>query len=127
MTRVRRKIIATLSINLLLFAQLAVAAYVCPGMNSIQYVGKTVVQKITTQPCYGMDSLNPPLCKQHCEQSAQSVDSRIQTEIDLSVFPVLWITSRAIVHAPARWFAWKELPPDLVGQPLYLHHCRFLI
>lgn len=127
MTRARRKIIATLCINLLLFAQLAVAAYVCPSVNSMQHVDITVVQKMATQPCHGMDPAHPTLCKQHCEQSAQSVDSRSQAKIDLSVLPVLWIISRATVHAPTTWFAWQALPPDLVGPPLYLHQCRFLI
>ncbi len=127
MNRIRRKIVACFSIALLLFAQLAVAAYACPNNTERMDLQLSVESQSTPKPCHGMDHKNPNLCKQYCDQSAQSVDSRLQAKIDLPVLPVAWIVSCADLRMPKLRSTPVELPPKLVTPPLYLHHCSFLI
>ena len=125
MTRLRRKIVAYCTVSLLLFAQVAVAGYACPSVNrgASQKIGLHVVAK----PCHHTNSKNLNLCKQHCDHSAQSVDSRIQSQIDGPVLPPVVATFQADVRPSKLWVALAEFPADFTKPPLYIHHCRFLI
>ncbi len=127
MNRIRRKIVACCSIGLLLFTQLAVAAYACPNKTESQDRQLSVELQTASQPCHSMDQKNPNLCRQYCDQSAQSVDSRVQAKIDLPALPVSWIVPRADLRMPILRTAPIELPPKLVTPPRYLHLCSFLI
>ena len=127
MNRIRRKIVACCSIGLLLFAQLAVAAYACPNKTENLDRQSSVESQAAAKPCHGMDQKNPNLCKQYCDQSAQSVDSRVQAKIDLLALAVSWLVPRADLRMPILRTTPINLPPKLVTPPLYLHHCSFLI
>ncbi len=125
MTRFRRKIVAYCTVSLLLFAQVAVASYACPSVNrsASQKIGLHVAAK----PCHNTNSKNLNLCKQHCDQAALSVDSRVQSQVDGPVLPVVVATFQADVRPPKLWVALAEFLSDFAKPPLYIHHCRFLI
>jgi hypothetical protein len=53
----------------LLFAQLALANYVCPGQTDTAAMAGMMA---TGQPCEGMDAAQPTLCHQHAADAAQS-------------------------------------------------------
>jgi hypothetical protein len=65
MKRARRHIAAWLAILGIVFAQLAVAAYACPGMPPPQ---DSAVPAI---PCAEMDMDAPALCERHCQGQDQ--------------------------------------------------------
>ena len=126
MTRFRRRITACFTIGLLLFAQFAVAGYTCPNTNhSVMHKGG---QLTAVKPCHGAEPNNANLCKQHCDQSAQSVDSRVHSQVAVPV-----LSSVGLVFQPHTtqlsntWVARTDLPVKFTKPPLYLHHCRFLI
>ena len=125
MTRFRRKIVAYCTVSLLLFAQAAVAGYACPSVSrgASQKIGLNVAAK----PCHHTNSKNLNLCKQHCDHTAQSVDSRIQSQVDVPVVPPVIATFQANVLPSKLWVAVAEFPADFTKPPLYIHHCRFLI
>ena len=125
MTRSRRSLIAWLNIGLLLFAQITVAGYACPigSPDSTQPAMSSALAK----PCYGMDRAHPNLCKQHCEQAAQSVDGRMQAKIDLAALPIIAVPPQWDMHAPRIPLVSASVPVPLAKTSLYLYHCRFLI
>jgi len=55
----------------LLFSQLALASYVCPGQRDAQALAAMMA---AGQPCQGMDSAQPTLCHQHASASVQSFE-----------------------------------------------------
>ena len=127
MYRSRRRLVAWLSIGLLLFAQAAVAGYTCPGGSQGKSVMRSFAPSRAAKPCHGMDQGNPNLCKQHCEQSAQSIDSRVQAKIDLPMLPFVALVSSFYSQTPQIQIAPQRVPLRVTPPPLYLHHCRFLI
>ena len=56
----------------LLFSQLALASYVCPGQsNAVAMAGMMAAG----QPCDGMDQAQPTLCHEHSASASQSVEA----------------------------------------------------
>ena len=56
----------------LLFSQLALANYVCPGQADITAM---VEMMAAGEPCEGMDQAQPVLCHQHSAGAAQSFEA----------------------------------------------------
>ena len=56
----------------LLFSQLALASYVCPGQSDAEAMAAMMA---AGQPCAGMDAAQPALCHQHAAGSAQSFEA----------------------------------------------------
>ena len=128
MTRFRRKVIACISIAALFLAQLAIAGYACPIERASHHpMTMKSAASDTAPPCRSLDSKNPTLCKQHCEDSSQSVDNHIQAQVDAPILPVI------VTHflPPAQIFKRSPVPRVWLSKctkpPLYLHHCSFLI
>lgn len=126
MSRLRRKWVACLSIALLLFAQVAVAGYTCPGTSHGMRMAHGVTSH-ASKPCHGIDQVSPNLCKQHCEQSAQSIDNRVQAKCDLPVLMNFGWVSSYLVQTPDDLYVPQDKSVRITKPPLYLHHCRFLI
>lgn len=126
MSRLRRKWVAFLSIALLLFAQVAVAGYTCPGTSHGMRMAHSVTSH-TSKPCHEKDQASPNLCKQHCEQSAQSIDSRVQAKCDLPVLMDFGWVSSYLAQPPEHLYVAQDKSVRIIKPPLYLHHCRFLI
>ena len=56
----------------LLFSQLALANYVCPGQADAEAMAQTMA---AGAPCEGMDQAQPVLCHQHAAGTAQSFEA----------------------------------------------------
>ena len=56
----------------LLFSQLALAGYVCPGQSDAEAMAAMMA---AGQPCEGMDQAQPTLCHQHATGTAQSFEA----------------------------------------------------
>ena len=125
MTRLRRKIVSCFTIGLLLFAQFAVAGYTCATLS--HGAMQTDGQLTSVTPCHSAAPKNANLCKQHCDQAAQSVDNRVQSQVDVPVLPVVVLVCQPRTPVSKMWIARTDLPVKFAKPPLYLHHCRFLI
>lgn len=55
----------------LLFSQLALASYVCPGQGDAEAMAAMMA---AGEPCAGMDEVQPTLCHQHSAGTAQSFE-----------------------------------------------------
>ena len=56
----------------LLFSQLALASYVCPGQSDAEAM---TAMMVAGQPCEGMDQAQPTLCHQHAAGTVQSFEA----------------------------------------------------
>ncbi len=127
MIRRRRKITACLGIALLLFAQFVVAGYACPIEMPDLDLQPAAESRVAAIPCHPTDEQNPNLCKQHCEQSAQSVDTREHARGEQPILPAHLLVAQSALHLLTRCSGLKALQPQLAKPPLYIQHCRFLI
>ncbi len=66
--RSTRLVAALITLLCLLFSQLAVAAYACPGQRA-PMTAQAMVN------CSEMDSAQPGLCAAHCDNAQQTVDA----------------------------------------------------
>lgn len=71
-SRVTRLVATVIAVISLLFAQLAVAAYACPGMAMPERVSVGPMQGM--EHCTAMDKAQPNLCHAHNHASQQSLD-----------------------------------------------------
>ena len=79
LSRAFAKSIARLLIGVLLFAQLAVASYACPGLTPVRTsangAAATAVPAAMPPGCDQMDPDAANLCAAHCQQGQQSADT----------------------------------------------------
>jgi len=113
--------------------QVGVSAYACMlggGATKVERSGAHAAVATDEKPCHAPQSEPEPsnLCKAHCAQSAQSVDTRAQLKIDIALVPALLpampVPQPRVEHAVSAVLA-RPSPPG--HPPLYLDHCRFLI
>jgi hypothetical protein len=70
-----RALIAFLAVMGVLFAQIAVAAYACPGAQEMALAAVGMEAGAEMPPCgEGMAEPQPTLCSAHCQQGDQSLD-----------------------------------------------------
>jgi hypothetical protein len=88
----------------LLFSQLALASYVCPGASD---TGSMAEMMATGEPCEGMDVAQPVLCYQHA------------ADMSLSFEPVKVATPSlpAIVQVVAMRFRCRPNPSGSIRRP----------
>ncbi|MFM9425732.1 hypothetical protein RCH10_002171 [Variovorax sp. GrIS 2.14] len=53
------------------FSQMALASYVCPGMDNAEAMAQAMADGA---PCEGMDTAQPVLCHQHAADASQSFE-----------------------------------------------------
>ena len=53
------------------FSQMALAGYVCPGLNNAEAMAQAMADGA---PCEGMDTAQPVLCHQHAADASQSFE-----------------------------------------------------
>lgn len=116
MTRNRRNRLITVLFALvsLLFMQLAVASYVCPGTAS--KVAEVAAMAEAGMPCaesmtLAMDDAQPNLCQAHCQAGQQTAD-----RYELPA-PVVMVTLPADFTLPLT-------APVFLGAPLQAPHLR---
>jgi hypothetical protein len=116
---------AILALVAVLFSQLAVSAYACPGVDGM---AKAAVAADEVPPCH--ENPGPagptPLCQAHCQQGDQSFDLRAASlaSIAMPALPVSWLPVPAVAE-PA-----SEIPEPQAsllerptGPPLAVRHC----
>ncbi len=83
--RVFRHLIAKLGIAVMLFAQLAVAVYACPGLTGQPENAPAPMASDQHVAMNGggeeLDANNPNTCQQHCQAGNQSVDRASNTNV----------------------------------------------
>jgi hypothetical protein len=109
----------------LLFSQLALANYVCPGQRDVAAIAETMT---SGGPCEGMDMDQPALCAEHSSSAAQSFEtSKAPTLLLPMVVHVLELPLELEANAartvPAAATAEAQPPPD----PLFLSTLRLRI
>ena len=109
----------------LLFSQLALAAYLCPGQQDAEAMAAMMVDGT---PCEGMDPSQPALCHEHSAGAPQTVEAaKVPTPTLPAIVQVLLVPmvldgvqARA---APASGEPELRPPPD----PLFLSTLRLRV
>ena len=144
LSRALRQSVSRLLIGVVLFAQLAVAGYACPGLKVMGSVGNGgaatamlgVVTDTAAEPAAmppGCDQMDPNaanLCAEHCHQGQQSVDTATVPAVGLGVPTFLY--SLPLEPQRSRGFGRSFPAPDarLDAAPEPPHailHCVFRI
>ena len=119
----RLRFAALIAIASVLFSQLAVSAYACPGAGSMQAVA-------AAQEMPGCNEMPAPgersaICQAHCEQGDRSLDKASVTVPAMSspCAAIEWSTPGEAPSAPAQ----ASLLDRPTGPPLAVRHCRFRI
>jgi hypothetical protein len=126
---VRRRGFALFALVAVLFSQLAVAAYACPGADGM--FGAALVQQ-EAPPCHEQAPQDEPsaLCNAHCQQGSQSLAERAAS-LPAVAFVALPSCAflppvSALEAAPGR-DTQASLLERPTGPPLAVRHCRFHI
>lgn len=128
--RLSRFITVLAALVSLLFMQLAVAGYACPGVQ--QKVAKVATVAEVKTPCAEfmastMDDAQPNLCQAHCQAGHQAADKyELPAPLDIGTLPISFLLP---VIAPV--FGGAPLqPPHLkrtTAPPIAIRHCCFRI
>lgn len=122
MTRASRRFVAKLLIAAMLFLQLAVAAYACPGFSQADDMSMSaaMAEEMPMEGCTMGDQVQPNLCKQHCEQNSQALDQSPPAALALPVLPLLAVVTTepeprcAVSEAPREFLARATAPPSAI-------------
>ncbi len=134
------RFIARLLIGVLVFAQLAVAAYACPAMSAGSATGDAAHAAMLGQGMTSvtgadgmpgapsLDPSQPNLCAAHCQTGQQNADGKpaptVPPVLLASLYPVVPAAPRA---QPALALAAVDDPPPVASPPLAILHCCFRI
>jgi hypothetical protein len=122
-----RPFAAILAIVAVLFAQLAVSAYACPGAEAMM---PAAVMAQGPAPCHEnpTQAETTPLCQAHCQQGDQSSEVRAAA---LPAVTLLALPSPGMIVSPVHDARAMATQPSLLerptGPPLAVRHCRFRI
>lgn len=100
----------------LLFSQLALASYVCPGVPSMPLMAEMIA---TGAPCEGMDMVQPVLCFQHAADMSLSFEPvklttpSLPAVVQLVVLPVV-LMSEGLTLPQQADPQWRRPPPEPV-------------
>jgi hypothetical protein len=109
----------------LLFTQLALAAYVCPGQPDADAMAEMMAAGM---PCEGMDASQPMLCHEHSASAAQTVEAlklpapSLPMIVQVLVRPL--VLDETLADAAA---APGDLPPRPPPDPLFLSTLRLRV
>lgn len=109
----------------LLFSQLALASYACPGQGDAEAMAAMMA---AGQPCEGMDREQPVLCHQHAAGTVQSFEAvklpaaTLPVVVQVLELPVVLDAAEAIA-LPMAATAQTRPPPD----PLFLSTLRLRV
>lgn len=123
--RVHRLTTAFFVVLSLLFSQLALASYVCPGDAE---AAAMAARMASGEPCEGMDEAQPVLCFQHAADAAQSFEAvkvpapSLPMVVQVLVLPLLLDAVQASAR-PEAATAETRPPPN----PLFLSTLRLRV
>jgi hypothetical protein len=127
-SRPSRIIAAIITIFSLLFTQLAVASYACPGMNTANPAA-SATNVVKMADCANMDKDQPGLCHSHCEAGSQAAD----TPHAPLVQPFVAAQLTVVLNEAESVFPSHALQPEGVllqrstAPPLAIRNCCFRI
>lgn len=110
----------------LLFSQLALANYVCPGATDAAAMAEMMA---AGEPCQGMDQAQPTLCHQHAAGAAQSFEAvkvpapSLPAIVQVLVVPLVLDAVEAVDVPMAATTSEVHPPPD----PLFLSTLRLRV
>ena len=135
MRTTRRTRFATALITLvsLLFMQLAVASYVCPG--ALQKIAGVAAPSNAVMPCadtmgknMGVDNTQPNLCKAYCEAGQQSADTyQVSPPASVLLGGGLFIAASGASRIPPGLTLQTPLLVRATAPPLAIRNCCFRI
>jgi len=127
MSRWRRHRFATVLFALasLLFMQLALAGYSCPGVET--KVQQAAAMAEAGMPCAGsmsmsMDEEQPGLCHAHCEAGQQASDNH-PLQVLAVALPAGLVFERVSAEAPIRSAPQASLLARATAPPLTIRNC----
>ena len=119
----RRPFVVFLVLSSLLFSQLAVAAYACPGAQSM-----AIAASMPDMPDCDMDvAQRDALCQAHCQQGEQVRDTY---QPPLPAVAAAFGPSLVVAHADPSRAGLRPLASDLgrrIEPPASIRHCRLHI
>lgn len=137
-TRTTARLIARLLVGVLLFAQLAVAAYACPVMlngsadgrdhAAVMGMGGVTAMRSGGMEAHlgGTDPELPNLCLGHCQFGQQNIDSTSSAPIPVALLTSLYaLPSLEQSAGLARPIATASGPPSMADPPHAILHCCF--
>ena len=135
LSHVLRKSIARLLIGVVLFAQFAVAGYVCPGVQdrgsmTTGRAAKATLSAAMPPGCEQMDAGAANLCAAHCQQGQQSVDTTAAPIVELGIPTFRYSLPIAPAHSLGSGRSSPALDARLEAAPEPPHailHCVFRI
>ena len=144
LSRALRQSVSRLLIGVVLFAQLAVASYACPGLKVMGSVGNggaatamlRVVTDTAAEPAAmppGCDQMDPNaanLCAEHCHQGQQSADTASAPVVRLGIPTLLYSLPLEPQHSlgSGRSFPAPDARLDAAPEPPHaILHCVFRI
>ena len=144
LSRALRQSVSRLLIGVVLFAQLAVASYACPGLKVMGSVGNGgaatamhgVVADTAAEPgamppgCDQMDPNAANLCAEHCRQGQQSADTANVPAVSLGIPTFLYSLPLEPQHSlgSGRSFPAPDACLDAAPEPPHaILHCVFRI
>lgn len=131
--KLRRKyriLTALIALVGMLFMQLAVASYVCPGGTAGPMAVESAQAPMQSMPdCDGPDPANPALCQAHCQDAKSSLDKPQTPSVTPAPVMVSVILTPLIPLLPATL---PSTEPDwllqrITAPPMSIRHCCFRI
>ncbi|MED5622389.1 hypothetical protein [Ideonella sp. BN130291] len=121
LSRKLRRLVCQCLAGVLLFAQMAVAAYACPGLSS-------PMPMATAAAMPGCDEMDPDaaaLCAEHCRFGQQSVDTAAQPAVQAAAPALLYLLPDApvLLANGASPQAAVDTPPAAPPPPHAILHC----
>ena len=120
----RRSLTSVLLVISVLFSQLALAGYLCPGMAS----PAQMTSMADGAPCDGMDPATPVLCHQHATDASQTFEMAkvaaptLPIVVQVLVIPLL-LDPVSAASLPFRGRPEAQPPPD----PVFLQTLRLRV
>lgn len=135
-TRALSRFIARLMVGVLLFAQIAVAAYACSGGAAMVGAGAAGAEAMMADASMagmasedaGRGAMDPNLCAAHCQSGQQNAGAKampdLPTAVPVSLYPLVPVVLP--VRTP-RAVAAPDDPPPMADPPHAILHCCFRI
>lgn len=127
LTRTIKQWVCHLMVGLMLFAQMSMAAYACPGMAS----GSEQASDMTTmvncdQMVNQLDKAQPNLCAEHCHHTQQSDQTQVPTLPAMLLISLYTVSPAASASAPS-WptLAVQDSLLEAAPPPLSILNCCF--
>lgn len=132
MIRIPRRAVARLSIALLLFMQLAVAAYACPGAmgthESSQAMADATMEmdmEMAGGSCMSLDQSDPNRCLQYGQHDSQATGHAPPVPLAVDLPLLMVIPAVELVFEPALSDVLPEFLARATAPPLSIRFCVF--